>query len=236
MRRGVGRVGRRMNPYRFYTSRRSPYRFPGTTARPTARSPRYGREVISEESPVRPRGHQRGVPGTTARPSMGSPRYDREVVGEESPVRPRGCRRGVPGTIARSSARSPRYDREVISDQSQTLSVSEGESPLSLPVVVRKRRRFPGNGGIRIPRWEGVIGHSPSLTLRVWLWSLTASRSYRGLPVDGLAVVPGTPHRRPRGRTGDSPSTTSRSYRGSVGRSAAMCRSDRDSSCGPCAA
>jgi|GEM_PF-1909189 len=123
-------------------------------------------------SPVRPRGRRRGVPGTTARPSAGS-----------SPVRPRGCRRGV-----------PRYDREAVSDQSQTLSVSEGESPLTLPVVVRKRGRFPGEGVIRIPRWEGVVGRSPSLTLRVWLWSPTASRSYRG-----------TPRRRPRGRTGELP-------------------------------
>gem|GEM_PF-5990801 len=39
------------------------------------------------------------------------------------------------------------------------------------------------------------------LTVAVWLWSLTASRSYRGFLADGLAVVPGIPRRRPRGRT-----------------------------------
>jgi hypothetical protein len=35
---------------------------PGTTARPSARSPRYDREAVGEESPVRPRGRQRPEP------------------------------------------------------------------------------------------------------------------------------------------------------------------------------
>jgi len=53
------------------------------------------------------------------------------------------------------------------------------------------------------PRWEGLGGLYPSLTLGVWLGVLTASRSYRGYPrwrprartgdilADGLSVVPG---------------------------------------------
>jgi len=48
-----------------------------------------------------------------------------------------------------------------------------------------------------------VVGRIRSLTVAVWLWSLTASRSYRGLLADNLAVVPGI-----------SPPTASRSYRG----------------------
>ena len=55
---------------------------------------------------------------------------------------------------------------------------------------------------------EGLGGLSPSLTLRVWLWSPTASRSYRGLLADSLAVVPGTPRRRPRGRTREDGAAT----------------------------
>jgi len=40
---------------------------------------------------------------------------------------------GVRSTVARPSARSLRYDREAVIDQSQTLSVSEGERPTTLP-------------------------------------------------------------------------------------------------------
>jgi hypothetical protein len=143
-----------------------------------------------------PGGHLRGasdVDGVAATiGDRGYPRYDREAVGEESPVRPRGRQRGVPGTTARPSARSPRYDREAVSDQSQTLSVSEGESPTT--VASRVRNLVDSGRTTASEKALGsVVGRSPSLTLRVWLWSLTASRSYRGLLADGLAVVPGTP-------------------------------------------
>jgi len=163
---------------------------PGTTARPSVGSPRYDREASAGISPVRPRGRRRGVPGTTARPSAGSPRSDREAVGGESPVRPRGRRRGVPGTTARPSAGSPRYDREAVGNPSQTATVRERVRPTTLPVVVRKRGRLPGRGGVRIPRWEGVVGRAPALT--GWGLALVtdASRSYRGYPHRRLAVAP----------------------------------------------
>jgi len=145
----------------------------------SARSPRYDREAVGEESPVRPRGRRRGVPDTTARPSARSPRYDREA-----------------------SARSHRYDGEAVGDQSQTLSVSEGERPITPSQRGILMPPLPGNR----PRFRTTTGSesglSPSLTLRVWLWSppasrsyrgllADASRSYRGLFADGLALAPG---------------------------------------------
>jgi len=236
----------------------------GTTARPSAGSPT-----------VRPRGRRRGVPGTSARPSTGSPtvrpggrrrgvrRYDREAVGGESDgttgrpsarsptVRPRGRRRGV-----------RRYDREAVGEESpvrprgvgnpsQTLSVSEGESPLPSSAWLSERCVSRGNHRRFRTRTDDDRGLSPSLTLRVWLGlptprgrtgdspptprgrtgdspptprgrtgdspptprgrtgdsPPTASRSYRGLPADGLAVVPSDSAPTPLGRTGDSPPT-----------------------------
>jgi len=157
----------------------------------SARSPRYDREAVGEESD-----------GTIARPSARSPRYEREAVSGESPVRPRGRRRGVPGTTARPSARSHRYDGEAVGDQSQTLSVSEGERPITPSQRGILMPPLPGNR----PRFRTTTGSesglSPSLTLRVWLWSppasrsyrgllADASRSYRGLFADGLALAPG---------------------------------------------